>query len=917
MVYDCNMDMGIRSTDTGSEWRKVDVHVHTPASHDYHAKGTTFQELADAINNSDTDIIAITDHWTLDGYRELKPLIATTKVLLPGVEVKLDKNTKGKTGEKGGFHAQVIFPENTDVDDIRDKFLNQLALCEVPGKIPSKRDLTELGRSVINKEGASDDECWEKGCQQAYVDFRRVGELAHQLGGLVVIPYDRHGGFEGIDPIAESALKSNILKGTDIVETLQEDVRTAFLEHPGVLKAAGKRTPAFKSSDSHEIDELGREYTWVKGEKSFEGMRQALYFPSERISFDADKPKYHYPRIQSIKMTDSDGTHPLTSIDGLTIPLNENLTTIIGHPSIGKSTLVESVAYLFDTATDEEVGEDVSKIENLQAINPDLKIEAVISTGGSTNKLSRCFDGEYDGDITVQEVPVTYVNQGYIDRTARNPEKVAELLTERMDTSAMEQAAIDVRVVSKKLRNYRENFLGSAKLLATQKKNADRLAGANKFFEISKSSEYAELERKRKTLAEKYQRMSDAATAVTELKSEYENFIEANEANNIDVDDIKVLFPDLDTKALSTIKDFPSQAVRDLDVVHASIVNSKELKEVIAQGKKLSSDIKDLFAKEKITYTQTMWDEKVKELQLLETTKRKTEAQLATAESNESEFMETMGDLDDAIATIDQQREDAMVVFNEGLKNVEVKFEATDPIEWLSTVLTDEVKAAWDQYTPIDDKALYKFQKPSLEDIGALIDAMVDDGCDKNKIRERLIECLDSGELPVQKDWKFQEWLFGGKSKVIADFLRLRLREYVPEGQIGLYYDGKNIAKQGLSYTERCGALLEIILEKGVEPLIIDQPEDNLGSTYITSTLIPTILRKKHSRQIILISHNPNTVVLADSDLVIAFDRDGNKDGIDLHAGAIESVEMKGIVCDIIEGGMDAFKVRSERYHVN
>lgn len=899
----------------GSNWLKCDIHVHTPASHDYLSKGSGYQGVADAINNSDVDVIAITDHWTLDGYRELKKLVSSDKLLLPGIEIKLDKNIRGKTSDKGGFHAQVIFPEGTEPDDIQDKFLNQLKLCEHDDMLPTRKDLIALGKT-LTKEGNDEEDYWKKGCEQAYVDFKDVVEKAHRLGGLLVIPYDRHGGFEGIDPNNESAMKGNILKGTDIIETNDNDVRTAFYSHEGIRKAAGKKTPAFKSSDAHTPADIGTVWTWIKGETSFEGMKQSLYFPEERVSFDDARPIYTYPRIKSITLSGVKGSHALVSLDNLKIPINDNLTTVIGHPSIGKSTYVESIAYLFDTETADEIGEEVCKVKNIQSINPEMTIRAEIAIGSSGNTLSRSFDGTYSGDITAQEVPVTYLNQGYIDRTARDPRKVEQLIENRMDTSELETANINVRALSHKAESHRKGYLERAKLLEVQQSLQRRRAAADKFFEISNTPEYKKLEKRRKEINERESAMTTAIDSIDALLGVFESYEE--ELGNIPIDPpgLAKLFPSIDLSKAKEIVEYPAKAKAYLSGLSGKLSKSSEMKGIATAKRELSTEIKELFAKEKITYTQTLWDEKDKEVRHLEDLKRKNDIDIAACNSHEDDFSKAIAALIEEISARDRARNSSMDAFNSGLRDVKVRYDEDSMEGWLIQVLTDEVKESWDSYTPQSEKDLNRFRKPSVEDIKGLFKQLNDKGMDTERIKIYLEECLEKKILPITQEHEFIKWLFGDKSMVLRDFLRLRLREYVPSGQMGLYYNGKNIAKEGLSYTERCGALLEIIIEKGVEPLIIDQPEDNLGSTYITNTLIPTILRKKQSRQFIIISHNPNTVVLSDSDLVVAFDRDGDADGIEIHTGSIESEKMKGIICDIIEGGTEAFKVRMERYKV-
>ena len=118
-------------------------------------------------------------------------------------------------------------------------------------------------------------------------------------------------------------------------------------------------------------------------------------------------------------------------------------------------------------------------------------------------------------------------------------------------------------------------------------------------------------------------------------------------------------------------------------------------------------------------------------------------------------------------------------------------------------------------------------------------------------------------------------------------------------------------------------------------PILIGQPEDNLDNRAIYNELVKYIKKKKRERQIILVTHNPNIVVGADSEEVIVANQNGknapNRDGIKFQYvfGSLENskkrvaqtgqpiLECCGIrehVCDILEGGEDAFRDRENKY---
>ncbi len=114
----------------------------------------------------------------------------------------------------------------------------------------------------------------------------------------------------------------------------------------------------------------------------------------------------------------------------------------------------------------------------------------------------------------------------------------------------------------------------------------------------------------------------------------------------------------------------------------------------------------------------------------------------------------------------------------------------------------------------------------------------------------------------------------------------------------------------------------------------MDQPEDSLDNRAIYNELVTYLKLKKKNRQIILVTHNANIVVNADSEEVIVANQHGNdsqnKDGIKFQyiSGSLENTALKnstidivlksqGIrehVCEILEGGTEAFGKREDKY---
>jgi ABC-type lipoprotein export system ATPase subunit len=149
----------------------------------------------------------------------------------------------------------------------------------------------------------------------------------------------------------------------------------------------------------------------------------------------------------------------------------------------------------------------------------------------------------------------------------------------------------------------------------------------------------------------------------------------------------------------------------------------------------------------------------------------------------------------------------------------------------------------------------------------------------------------------------------------------------------------KNDEILDMSPGKRGLVLLQLILHisNATHPILIDQPEDNLDNRTISNELKQFITTKKLTRQMIMVTHDANLVVLTDAENIIVSNQDGqqvNRENaiyrFEYVAGALEnSFRMakdqvsKGIlfscgirehVCDILEGGEAAFKKREEKY---
>ncbi|MDD2856275.1 MAG: AAA family ATPase [Desulfuromonadaceae bacterium] len=111
---------------------------------------------------------------------------------------------------------------------------------------------------------------------------------------------------------------------------------------------------------------------------------------------------------------------------------------------------------------------------------------------------------------------------------------------------------------------------------------------------------------------------------------------------------------------------------------------------------------------------------------------------------------------------------------------------------------------------------------------------------------------------------------------------------------------------------QKTAAILAFLLAHGNEPIILDQPEDDLDNHLIYDLIVSQLRENKRRRQVIVVTHNPNIVVNGDAEMVFAMDQRGGQCRI-IDKGCLQSLSVREEVCRVMEGGREAFKKRYRR----
>ena len=116
-----------------------------------------------------------------------------------------------------------------------------------------------------------------------------------------------------------------------------------------------------------------------------------------------------------------------------------------------------------------------------------------------------------------------------------------------------------------------------------------------------------------------------------------------------------------------------------------------------------------------------------------------------------------------------------------------------------------------------------------------------------------------------------------------------------------------------LSTGQQCTAILHLLLLDNPDPLIIDQPEDNLDNAFIADHIVSELRVSKTKRQFVFATHNANIPVFGDAEWIGVLQEEDGRSRLQA-SGSIDATDVKELAANILEGGKEAFTRRREKY---
>lgn len=914
-----------KQKNTGSHWWKFDFHNHTPASADYRGdKAISHEQWLRNYKDQGIQCVVVTDHNTgawidplkavLEQLRQQEPDAWNTFALFPGMEMSCN----------GGVHLKVILDPQRSAADV------------------------EAIRGRVKYQGTPGD---SDGVTQLSVE--QVIDEIHSAGGIACAAHiDQAKGL--LTAIADHHTLSAILAKLDAVEVI--DPNADCIQNLAPLL----NTFAWVlGSDSHKPKDIARGFTWVKmSEPSIDGLRLALLDPESAIrrgdQFPDDPQPLPEQWIASITL---ENLHLRRNGSGvLHLQFNPAYNAVIGGRGSGKSTVLECIRLGLARENElKQLGENSEIWINFEGFRrkysrrdspgmmlPDtiLSVEVVKGkaeteqrfrfvwsevSGRFISQVQRLTDGNWQdtglNEEQAREVfPVKIFSQKQILALANNPQAVLkhidnsigsqkEVWQEQFDTqkSALLAARLRVRTLKKELEK--------KPALELEYKEASRkarvFAHAN-FGPLLKAHQRAT--QQKRALDDFYQLL---ANDISELRSGIENA--ANLAS---------------TELTPFLTETPAEIAAREDAIALKSQLVTQYQSVVATVAAMQCQLDDAQAMR----TSTHWYQEnqahiqayqtevarlkgeginsANEAALAVATEEKLRKQLEQIGKYEAEFEQATlavanaaKKLTDCRESLTRERESFishLLEQNDMLKvNLRSMANVKEGASGLRQVLklpeNAKFEDIWQENENGDQSGfLWDLVDPNIANtVGErLLNVKVDiEGKCKKILRTNLHGALVK-RLEVTKEEAFDElsWWFP------EDEVRL---EYRPRK--GAAYKNISSASAG----QKTAAMLSFLLVHGNEPLLLDQPEDDLDNALVSELVVEQLRKNKAHRQLLVVTHNANIVVNADAELVMTMDFNGQ---IDLaSAGGMQETEVRKDICRVMEGGEVAFRQRYKR----
>ena len=903
----------------GSRWWKFDFHTHSPASDD--VTDMSAEEWLLGFMREEIDCVAITDHNSGAWIDKLKETYKAMKInppkdfreihLFPGIEISVH----------GGFHLLAIFDLSITTSDI-DTLIGKIGF-----------DGTKGFSDGVTHKGA-----------------KEVVDAILKSGGIPIPAHVDQP--KGLFQLANDGTKKAKLDANTLRQILEHPRIIAMervdptLDLPEIYKSSKVRWAELVGSDCHWTAnrQPGSRFTWVKmANPSLEGLRLALldgnsislrrYDEHTFSPFSIPKHIIEEIHIENARFM-GNGVPQI-------IKFSPYFNALIGGRGTGKSTVVHTLRLGLNRESDLSVlSKDSEPQQTFRQFNhiprnrsdrgglrPNTVITVMLLRDGVHHQL-KWYKSDSGVQITVEEwkdggwvssvsqavsaerFPLRLFSQGQIATMAvENRQGLLTVIDEAADLQSQKQSLdeyIKEFFTSRaQLRSLETKLAGREE---TQRKLEDTQRRIKRFEETQYSNllqDFQDSQRKNAIVEEQFQKFTVIKQKIRDLAQEISlDFSGDSFSSETDIGIVS---------ALNELKDAIQFAAQQMNAIADRLEQDysriekdhrmDEWRKSINMKKEKYEQIKSSLSENEVDES---FDDLIKKEQRLKADIQELDTYFKEKEEIEKTLEKQQKKILAARQAITKARKEFLQNHISGNPYVRIE---VNPFGYDPRVLERSLR----ECIEITDD---RFEADILEMSGDIPKKGLISRLLKNK--ERL-----SGIEKVKQDLLNGTNLGKKFRKHISDKIKKKpefadhILVWFPEDDLHIEYsrtgDGKSFQPiaQG-SAGQRAAAILAFLLAFGDEPIVLDQPEDDLDNHLIYDLVVQQIRLNKQRRQLIVVTHNPNIVVNGDAELVHSFDFMAGQCKVS-KSGALQEKSVRDEVCLIMEGGRDAFERRWRR----
>lgn len=855
----------------GAQFLAADLHVHTPASHDFRDKDATARQLIDAAVAKNLSLLGITDHNSGEWIDQLRAASKGTPLtVIAGTEV---------TTPEG--HIIGLFDSDYTTEAVRD-FLIQVGVPRADHgreEAISAQHAEEVIRAIEDAGGVA---------IAAHANTKAIG-LLQQKGQYKL----------RVVPLPE-------LRALEFTQRIDLE---RFAE--GLVSRDYPAKACVQGSDSHALSEMGSRVTFLKmDEVSVHGIRQALIDYPVRVRFPWNLPKSEHPRILGLSVDQG-------FFAGQDFVFHGNLNCLVGGQGAGKSTVIELMRYCFA---------DVSTFEHI-AIDHAGKIENLVGDGGTVEVRFQDSDGEQkkvrrqvhpwrterevtdlQGNVAELLAPPAFFSQGELVDIARSPIAQLELIDRRLDVS--EENAEESALLGKLAVNTQELVSTEQKLvrLDQEMSHAETGLSATTAKHALLAAKLADPVLKTFPAWETEQRyLKQLDEAIEHLLLAFTDAIDELEVDDFEVEpptdapNAKLIRPlgKLGSSVLKILERTKTAFRSEVDGLRKAVVMVKDQVQPSFEAQRTNHDriLKSLAQADvrKATSQFRALGSRLEALKKQTAERERLVDRMRKGSERRSDTVRKLHAIRSQRATKRQQKASQYQGALSGI--VELQVRAFGERTALVTALRELSRGAMIREPDLERIAI-TFDPSELRELivkqdGTTIAAQA--GITK-EVAGRFVErCLAKGT----------EKLYGLDSVPIGD---LPVLSYVVA-------PGRIKPVDELSTGQKGTVIISLALVEGAGPLVIDHPEEPLDTKSIYGQVVSKLREGKETRQFIFTTHNANIAVGADAELNHILGATADKGAIECRGG-IDEAETNRLLLLHLEGGEEALHRRVEKYRL-